>query len=198
MSIKYFLAIISIKAFMKLFQGLKIIHPERLRSARNVIIAANHISANDPPYLGGIFPFEIYFLAKIELFRNKIFSRILQAFNAIPIRRGQADLQALREVQKRLDQGHSVVIFPEGTRRSNRPKAGIGMVALQAGKDILPILIENSNCFWACLFRQKRLTFTIGKIIPIADFEAEGKNKDNYQRIAGYVLDTIHRLKDER
>ena len=73
-----------IQVYMRIFYKYKIINPERLQNIDNCIIAANHISANDPPFLGGIIPREIFYLAKSELFKHKLFGKILKHFNVIP------------------------------------------------------------------------------------------------------------------
>jgi 1-acyl-sn-glycerol-3-phosphate acyltransferase len=89
------------------------------------------------------------------------------------------------------------VIFPEGSRSSFKAKPGIGKIAVQTNKDILPIYIANSNKLFACLFRKKRLTFVVGKKLKINDFMEYGDNKQNYRRIANHVLEKINELKNE-
>ncbi len=61
-----------IRKFAKIFLGLKIENEERLADAQNCIIVANHISIFDPPFIGSLIPFEIHYLAKSEIFKNKI------------------------------------------------------------------------------------------------------------------------------
>ena len=109
----YKIVISIVRFFMKVFWGLKIVHPERLNDIQNCIIAPNHISLNDPPFIGSIMPIEISFLAKSELFKNKIFGSIISYFNAIPIRRGAIDREALHKVENILKSGKTILIFTE-------------------------------------------------------------------------------------
>ena len=90
-----------------------------------------------------------------------------------------------------------MLIFPEGTRKSSKAKSGIGKIALETGKDILPIYIENSDKFWSCLIGKKRLKIIFGEKIKATEFSQWEKNKDNYRKLAEMILERINRLKDE-
>jgi 1-acyl-sn-glycerol-3-phosphate acyltransferase len=196
MNLIYKAAIIKISFLRKLI-GSRILNPERLQNSTNCIIAANHISYLDPPFLGSLFKQEINYLAKAELFKFKPFGKLLSSLNAIPIKRGRIDRSAIKTCKNRLQSGQSLVIFPEGSRSSFKAKPGIGKIAVQTNKDILPIYIANSNKLFACLFRKKRLTFVVGKKLKINDFMEYGDNKQNYRRIANHVLEKINELKNE-
>ena len=185
-----------IHLIMKTFFGLKIIHMERISSIKNNLIAANHISWVDPPFIGSIFPFEIHYLAKAELFKNKFFGRLLEFLNSIPLRRGTIDRKAVEKAQQVLEKGHSLLLFPEGSRKVFKAKAGIGKIAYQMQKNIIPIYIHNSNQLWKCFLRKSNLQIVIGKPISISDFTEENKKKLYYE-IAEYTLKKIYELKND-
>jgi len=176
--------------------GLQLKGRERLLQATNCIICANHISAFDPPFIGAIIPFKVNFLAKIELFRNPLMAKIFWKVKAIPVRRGRIDRRALKEVEKRLELGESIVIFPEGTRKSAKVKAGTGKFALEMKKDILPIFIENSDDIRGCIFGKKILRITVGEYIRAESFQDMEPTKENYQILANDVMKKINELKD--
>ncbi len=186
-----------VRFIMKIFWGLKIVHPERLANVKNCIIAPNHISLNDPPFIGSIMPIEISFLAKSELFKNKFFGKFISYLNAIPIRRGAIDRHALQKVESILKSGKTILIFPEGTRKSNKAKPGIGKIALETKTDIVPIYIENSNDFWGCLFRKKRLCIVIGERYKISEYPLKDNMKENYREFSEFILKKIYELKNE-
>jgi len=186
-----------IRFWMKIFWRLEIVNPERLQYMTNCIIAANHISAYDPPFIGSIIPTEIHYLAKNELFKNKLFGAVLKHLNAIPIRRGRIDKRAITMVKMVLRINHSILIFPEGTRKSTKVKSGIGKFAIDAKKDICPILIENSTSFWQCFTGKKKLRIFIGEKIKADTFKDLESNKENYQKIAENVMQTILNLGSE-
>ena len=186
-----------IRFYMKVFWGLKIINKERLNSVQNCIIAPNHIAAVDPFFIGSIMPVEIYYLAKIELFKNKIFGNILRFLNAIPVKRGMIDKGAIRHVINVLSKGHSILIFPEGTRKSATVKSGVGKFAMQLKKDILPIFIKNSPYFWKCFLRKEKLKIVVGKKIKAESFSDLEETRENYHKLASNVLNKIFRLENE-
>ncbi len=197
MQIGYFIIKSSYLIFMKIFCHLQIIGKEKLADSQNCIIASNHISAFDPPFLGAIFPQEVFFLAKAELFKNKFFGKILEALNSIPIKRGRIDRTALKRVHQVLANKRSIIIFPEGTRKATKVKSGVGKFALEMKVDILPILIENSDKFWQCFFRKKRLIITIGDKIRKEEFSEWQPTKENYRKLADHVFQKIKSLHHE-
>ncbi|RLC51505.1 MAG: 1-acyl-sn-glycerol-3-phosphate acyltransferase [Candidatus Cloacimonadota bacterium] len=182
---------------MKIFWHLKIINKQQIQNARGCIIAANHISWFDPPFIGSILPFPINYLAKAELFHNKNFGKLLKKLHAIPIKRGTIDRKAIELVKEKLLAKESVLIFPEGTRKSSKAKSGIGKIALETEKDILPIYIENSDKFWQCLIGKKRLKIIFGEKIKVPEFSHLEKTKENYRKLAETILERINKLKDE-
>ncbi len=193
----YSLIINLVKYYMIVFWGLEIINKERLSSVQNCIIAPNHIAAVDPFFIGAIIPVEIYYLAKIELFKNKIVGSILKFLNAIPVKRGMIDKAAIRFVTQVLNKGHSILIFPEGTRKSASVKSGVGKFAIQLKKDILPIYIKNSPYFWKCFLRKEKLKIVIGEKITAESFSNLDEIKENYRSLAEDVLKKINELSNE-
>lgn len=186
-----------VRIYMKIFWGLKIIHPERLKELSDCIIAANHISAYDPPFIGSVIPNEIHYLAKIELFKNKLVKALLLYFNCIPVKRGRIDKSAITMVKIVLRKGRSVLIFPEGTRKSSKVKSGIGKFAIEAKKDICPIYIHNSENSLKCLLRKERLKIVIGERVKASSFSGLDSTKENYKKLANRVIEEVYRLKDE-
>jgi len=197
MRVSYRIIVTTVRVFMKIFYNYEIINADKLDNIDNTIIAANHISANDPPFLGGIIRQEIYYLAKSELFRNRIFGSILKYFNCIPIRRGVIDRSALIKVKEVLLKGNSILIFPEGTRNSNKPRPGIGKIAIETATNVLPVFIRNSNDFKKCFLKKDKLNFIIGDVIDIAPFIKKGETKENYREFSAYVLKKINELNND-
>jgi glycerol-3-phosphate dehydrogenase (NAD(P)+) len=114
-----------------------------------VILAANHRSFLDPFAIGCAIKRPIFFVAKQELFRNRLVGWFLNCMGAFPVRRGEADEESVKTSLALLEGGHAVVIFPEGTRiRSGslaKPKRGVGRLALQSGKPVVPIALTGSE-----------------------------------------------------
>jgi len=184
------------RLLLHLVWGLEIVFPERLNLTESVIVAANHLSNYDPPVVGAVLPFEICFLAKSELFKNKLFGALIRKYNAIPIVRHTSDWKGINQVLNILETGKSLLLFPEGTRKGKIIKPGVGMFAMKAQKNILPIWVENTDCLGKCLFRKRRLRVVIGELIKYESFQNWEQCKENYQKIADYTFQKIGELKD--
>lgn len=122
---------------------------ERAPRSGGLIVASNHISFWDPPLIGAAFPREIHYLAKEELFRTPGLGLAIRLLNAIPIRRGVADLSGLSRALEVLKQGQVLLMFPEGSRMRDGElhpaRPGVGMMAVQADVPILPCYISGSS-----------------------------------------------------
>lgn len=79
-----------------------------------LIIICNHFSWFETPLLIGYLPYKIIFLASNEVTAHPIGRLLVYAFQAIPIKRGQVDRQALRQALQILAENGVVGIFPEG------------------------------------------------------------------------------------
>jgi glycerol-3-phosphate dehydrogenase (NAD(P)+) len=114
-----------------------------------VILASNHRSFLDPFAIGCCLGRPIYFVAKKELFKNPLLGWFLNCLGAFPIRRGASDEESMATARALLERGQAVVIFPEGTRirtgSLGAPKRGVGRLALQTGKPVVPIAVTNSE-----------------------------------------------------
>ncbi len=109
------------------------------------ILAANHLNNADPPLLTEATPRRIAWMAKMEWFSTPIVGGLFRMAGMIPVRRFEADLQALRRAQEALRSGHVLGMFPEGTRsrsgglESGEP--GSALIALRSGAPVVPVAI---------------------------------------------------------
>src|SRR5215211_9274722 len=114
-----------------------------------VILAANHRSFLDPFAIGICVGRPVYFVAKRELFKKPLLGWFLNAMGAFPVRRGQSDEESVQTALALLERGQAIVMFPEGTRIRTgslaRPKRGVGRLALQSGKPVLPVAVTGSE-----------------------------------------------------
>ena len=173
----------------------KIENKKYLQNEDTTIIAANHISWFDPPFIGSITPYEIAYLAKAELFKKPILSFIIKQLNAIPIVRNMADIKGMNNIKKTIEDGKALLMFPQGTRYGKNIKPGIGMFAMQMKKDIIPIYLENTDKPIQCLFFIKRTKIVVGKPIKYTEFKDWEQNKENYQKLSNLVYEKIMELK---
>jgi 1-acyl-sn-glycerol-3-phosphate acyltransferase len=115
---------------------------ERMPLTGGGVVAANHLSAIDPPLLGGLSPRSIYYMAKKELLDMPFVGEVLMWTGAFPVRRGAGDRESLRQAREIARDGHMVGVFVEGTRQPfgypGEVMPGAMMIALQEGVPIIP------------------------------------------------------------
>jgi len=134
-----------LQPFFHAYFRMQRIGREHIPSSGPCIIAANHRSFLDPFVIGTLVRRPVYFVAKKELFRNRLQAWFLNALGAFPIDRGNADQDAMSTAREILERGDVVVIFPEGTRirpgALGKPKSGVGRLALQTGAPVVPVAV---------------------------------------------------------
>ena len=118
------------------------------------VLAANHWSNLDPWPLGiPLFPRRfLRFMAKKELFWLPL-GWIVRAGGGFPVDRGRRDQQAVDTAVALCREGHAVVMFPEGTRRSKgmrkrheaRWHSGAARIALEADVPLVPAGIVGTD-----------------------------------------------------
>jgi len=115
------------------------------------IYAANHQSAFDILVLLAKLKVQFRWLAKDSLFKIPLFGWAMRRTGYIPINRSNPKqaYQSLLEAAKKVNEGSSVVIFPEGTRQETEAlgefKKGGFILALKSRKPIVPIGIQGSS-----------------------------------------------------
>ncbi len=117
---------------------------------KSYVIVANHQTGWDIFLLYGYLPIDFRWIMKMELRKLPFIGYASEKVGHIFIDRSspRAAMQSLEEAKRKLVNGNSVLIFPEGTRSENqqmRPfKKGAFKLAYELGLDILPVTIVNS------------------------------------------------------
>ncbi len=171
------------------------IHPAA-RGGGSVLVACNHISGLDPPLVSTALPFEVWFVAKRELFRNPLFARLISALNAFPIRRGTADYEALDRAVDLLRSGRNVLMFPEGTRqtpgRLGKPRWGFGYVAARAERPIVPAFVRGTRDWRPRLLRRQPMEVWVGE--PFRAVSGPDADREAYRRIGAAAMRRVAAL----
>ncbi len=190
-----------IRNLARLLFRMKIIDVENIPSKGPFILACNHISYFDPPLVGSSFKREVHFMAKKELFRNRLFGRLISHFNAHPINRDSFDKAAIEMISRVLNSDQGVMIFPEGTRAKKGtflpPRPGIGMIAISNSIPVVPAYINGANDLWGCFLGRSRLGVIFGQPMDKAELEHYEKDKQGYRRLAEDIMARIKALKME-
>lgn len=185
-----FLKIIFKLVFTLLFR-CRVTGQENIPQQGGVLIAANHLSLWDPPFIGTFMNRPVHFMAKEELFKNPLFSWVIKQLYAFPVRRGAADRNAIRTAIQLLESGQCLGLFPEGTRSKNGilgpAELGAAMIALKAGATVVPTAIIGTNQFLrGSLFPRFELRF--GKPLYL---DKEKADKENLEKISKKIMNEI-------
>jgi len=166
MRVFHFLSREVVVNFARLFLRHRVVGREHIPRKGPVILACNHISFWDPPLVGAWVNRNLHYLAKVELFQNRVFGAMLTAYNCIPIQRGPQARSALRGADGVLDRGGAVLIFPEGTRSKSGsllpPRAGISHLAAVSRTPVVPACITGSNQIRRSMLRQVEIRLSFG------------------------------------
>ena len=170
MSALYTAAWILLRPVFQLIFPHKIHGREHIPAEGGFVLCINHISALDPVYVAACLPLkrQVHYMAKKELWSNRLLKPIVNGLRAIPVDRGSADLSAVRASLQAIKDGHPLGIFPQGTRsRDNTPTpflGGASMIAMRAGAPVIPCYIDGPYR----LFRRCDVSF--GPAIDFSDF----------------------------
>jgi 1-acyl-sn-glycerol-3-phosphate acyltransferase len=166
-----------------------------------VIIASNHTAYIDPPLVGMASPRELYYLAKKELFKIKVFGWFIKKLNAIPISRGEYDRKGLKRSVELLKQGKALVLFPEGRRSKNgklqEPRPGIGKIALEAEVPIVPAYVSNSRNLIQSIIKGKSIGVCFGTPVDPRWLSKVPRNKEGYRLVGQEIMRRINILKED-
>ena len=117
-----------------------------------VLMLCNHQSFLDPILCQIPIRRHSYFIARNTLYDNAILKRLLPTLYSIPIRRGEADIAAMRKIIAVLKQDRMACLFPEGTRsndgRLNEVKAGFSLLSRRGKAIVVPVVIEGAFQCW--------------------------------------------------
>lgn len=130
----------------KILYRYKVVNKEAIpNDGKGYLIACNHLSYSDPVLLGLAQKRDLFFMAKIELFKNKFFGALIRQLGAFPVERGAGDGKAINTGEEILNNGDMLTIFIEGGRSKTgelmRPRSGAALVALQTGASVIPACI---------------------------------------------------------
>ena len=131
-----------------------------------LIVITNHINFMEAPLLGThLLPRPAFGLAKAESWDNPFLRFLWGQWEAIPVKRGEADTSALRQCLEVLERGDIMMIAPEGTRsghgRLQRAEAGVAFIALRSGAPMIPVVHHGGEAFWDNFRRLRRTDFSI-------------------------------------
>jgi 1-acyl-sn-glycerol-3-phosphate acyltransferase len=175
--------------FMRIWFRLSVTGRENVPEEGAAIVAPNHKSFWDSFFIGVATKRHLRFMAKTELIEAR-YGRLLVRLGAFPVRRGEADEEALKTARLVLEQGGLLALFPEGTRVRDPeglgdPKRGAGRLAIEANAPMVPTAIEGTEDLFAGPFpKPKRVQVAFAEPIPVSQMEPSPE-------AAGELIETL-------
>lgn len=178
---------------MKVF-NIHITGSENEPAEGGCLVCANHMSNWDVIVLSAALKRQPRYLAKAEIFKVPLLSKLVRALGAFPIKRGSGDVGAIKTTLSLLEQGELVGYYPQGTRyrgvdpRKTPIKHGIAMVASRAKVPILPVCIQTKD------YRMKpfrRVDVRIGKPIYPDELALSARTPEEYKRVSEFIFSKI-------
>jgi 1-acyl-sn-glycerol-3-phosphate acyltransferase len=181
-----------IRFFMKpFFRGLfhilgsvKIIGKENIPYGKPYVVAMNHVSIFDPPFVGAFWPEQLEIIGAADVFDKPGQGLVLKAYGVIPVHRGDYDRALLTKIIRILKSDLPLLIAPEGGRSHmpamRRAMPGVGYIIEQTGVPVIPTaLIGTTEDFWQRARRGQRphLQMRIGKPIHLPEITVKGSER---------------------
>ena len=143
---------------LRVWFRVRVTGAEHVPADSAAIVAPNHKNFLDAFFVGIAVRRHVRYMAKVELFKGPLGWLFLR-LGAFPVRRGEADAEALQTAREILAAGGLVVVFPEGTRVEapdalGSPHHGAGRLALETGAIIVPAAITGTSRLWRGAFPQ--------------------------------------------
>lgn len=158
--------------YYRVVYNLKVVGRENVPKNGFCIVASNHISAIDPFLVVHAVGRNLAFMAKKELFENKVSSFFLDLLGAFAVNREKLSPSTIKTAHALKKTNWCLGIFPQGTREkdgniSNVSK-GFASLAKTLKCDIIPVAITGMTKDERKVFNG-HMKITIGKPIPFND-----------------------------
>ena len=167
---------------------------ENIPTDRAVVYIANHQGLLDMILMMGSIPYPKGFIAKIETLKIPKISTWMKIMDCVFMDRKnmKKSVQAIYDGIEIVKSGHSMVIFPEGTRSRGGPvkpfKAGSFKLAFGSGADIIPVSIDGT---WHAYEETGKITGCPLRLTVHPSVKTAGLSKQEQNQVVAQVQKTI-------
>ena len=158
---------------------------ENLPTRGGFVIAVNHLGFLDVPLaLYALEKWDLFIMVAEKWEKFFLWRYIGKHFNFVYVDRYNPDLKAIRNMMRRMENGQTLVVAPEGTRARNEKmaqgKPGVAYLASKMGWQIIPVSIIGSEdrLLLGNLkhFRRTRIQLTADKGFYLPPFPKEDRD----------------------
>ena len=184
--------------FKHLKYKMTVLNPENIPPHNGgFIVASNHLTYSDPPVIAAVFKGRFSFMAKSELFKNKLFAWLITKCGAFPVVRGAKDGEAIERAVNDIEKNRIFVIFPEGTRSKDgviaRAKSGVALIAGKANAPVVPVCI-----MYGANGKKRDCTVAVGETISPEEIAIEDiTDRKRIKAGASLITDNICALQKQ-
>lgn len=180
------------KIILRCIFRIKIEGRENIPESGGMILAVNHRSNWDVLFAGIGCTRPLRFMAKSELFKNKVFGALITNLGAFPVHRGRGDVGAIKSALSILKNDNVMLMFPEGHRVKDgshpKPKLGVAMIAVHAKVPVVPLCISGEYKF------MRMITVKFGEAIYFDDYYGTKPDNETLLSLSQHVMDTVYSL----
>ena len=188
----YKIACAVLKFFLHLVFRIRIVGKENVPLDGGGILAVNHRSNWDVVVAGVAAPRKLRFMAKSELFDNKLLGKLISGLGAFPVHRGKGDIGAIKAALGKLKANHIVAMFPEGKRvkegEFESAKPGVVMLAIRGKVPVIPTYISGKYKWFG------KITVHFGPPIYYDTYYDEKIVMEQLQQLSDEMLRTMRSL----
>ncbi|CAN5396139.1 lysophospholipid acyltransferase family protein [soil metagenome] len=183
--------------FFAISGGIRTVGLENVPREGGVILAPNHFSHLDPPALACTCRHRrVLAMGKGDLWNHRVFGWLIGEIGAYPVQRDN-ETEAVRWAVSVLEGGHTLLVFPEGTRGNGQTlgaiERGTAMLARHTGAQVVPVGIVGTQRIWPKGQSKPhfghRVTVAYGEPFTYAS-TAPGANEKERRRVFSLELET--------
>jgi len=171
-------------ALYRIFAKIKISGLENVPTKGGYIIAFNHISIFEPPFIMTHWPVAPEAMGAVEVWREPDKKYLARMYGGIPIDRDQVSREPLMKAVQALRSGYPMLMSPEGRLTwqpgLRRAKWGVAFLAEKARVPIVPVgIIGSTGDFLKKVLALKRpsLEMRIGNIFSLPTLDSVSSNR---------------------
>ena len=181
------------RAFVRPFFPVKV-YGERNIPNKKCLVVGNHLSGWDPIIFTMWTKNILSFVYKAEFRKIPLLRWVFDVLDCVPVRRGDADLNATKSILRLLKDDKAVFLFPEGTRNPGVDSlqefhTGAALFALKTHAPIRPFYIWDKTK--AC----KKNYILVGEEFTLEEFYDKPINHDTLAQATAYIKSKVEELR---
>jgi 1-acyl-sn-glycerol-3-phosphate acyltransferase len=179
-----FFAVPFFRSLYRVLARITITGMENVPLGQPYVVAMNHVSYFDPPFVMSNWPETLEAIGASELWKTSWQKILVGNYGGIKAHRGEYDRELIRVVVNALNSGYPLIIAPEGSR-TRRPglheaRPGIAFMLERVQAPVVPVGVVGSTDDFAAKafsFKKPKIEMHIGKPFFLPPVEGGGNER---------------------